>query len=458
MFRRRRAIQDELVEVPESQAIEIGPSPEDVSAAVDGLLAGRYDSIRGGEFHIDKELERLAQGLQKQAAAEMDQMVEFSIGVVEQVIGAAEMSAGIAEIDERVQSIASAAEELMVTGDDISDAADDAGAAADSTRSAADEGAATAQSTTDHLRSLADAVRASAERTTALDETSAEIEAVVVEIRDLADQTSLLALNASIEAARAGDAGKGFAVVASEVKSLAYRSAEATSAGRERIDRLKAEMVEIVEVMERCVEIAAESEDVVKANAAAMAQITEQAEISTTGMHHIQAALREQRTASQDVSQSVHTIAQMSAKNLQRIEELADGADIAEQQVVASLNRMVETDIPDRIVRIAKVDHMVWRRKLATMAIGREALNADELADNHSCRLGKWYDNADPAYREKDAYQRLAEPHAQVHQHGIEAARRFERGDTEGTMQGIRSVAEASIDVMRLLDEMIERD
>ncbi len=101
---------------------------------------------------------------------------------------------------------------------------------------------------------------------------------------------------------------------------------------------------------------------------------------------------------------------------------------------------------------------MVWRRKLATMAIGREALNPDELADNHSCRLGKWYDTADSAYRDKKAYRRLATPHELVHQHGIDAARRYERGDTVGTTQGIRAVAEASVDVMRLLEEMIDRE
>lgn len=158
------------------------------------------------------------------------------------------------------------------------------------------------------------------------------------------------------------------------------------------------------------------------------------------------------------MTEAVAEIADLSDESLERIAALSGGAEAAEQRIVSGLNLLMELDIPDKVIRIAKVGHMVWRRRLATMAIGREALQPDELADNHSCRLGKWYDQADQSYRSRPAYDELNLPHELVHQHGIAAARAYQAGDIDGALEAIRAVADASVDVMRLLEELIDRE
>ena len=409
-----------------------------------------------GAHPIEQELHRLAIGLQKKAAGDMDRTVEFSVGVVEQVIAAAEMAAGAEEIDERLQAIAAAAEELSVTSHALTASIQAADTTTEASRRAAQEGATAATSTATHMRNLVNAVGDSSAKTTQLDTTSAELEQVVKGIREMAEQTSLLALNATIEAARAGEAGRGFAVVAGEVKDLAVRSAEATEAGSQIIARLQAEMRAISGVMDQCIELAEGSESVLAANAGAMATIVENTGSASQEMEVIRGVLADQQEASNEVTQSAAVIAEMSRRSLEQIDRLAEASSTTEAKVVADCNEHMELDIPDKVIRVAKVDHMVWRRKLATMAIGREALNADELADNHSCRLGKWYDAADERYRTNDSYKELAGPHALVHRHGIAAARAYAAGDNEATLRKIREVGNASIDVMRLLGELIE--
>ncbi|MEZ5379839.1 MAG: methyl-accepting chemotaxis protein [Acidimicrobiales bacterium] len=432
-------------------------SPSALTEAIDALAAGRYDDIDVGDDHVGRELRRLASALQAAATDEMDRMVGFSIGVVDQVIMSAEMFTGVREIDSHVQSIASAAEELLVTAEGINYGATKAAEAAASTREAAGLGAEAARSTTEHLHSLISAVTEAAERADRLAETSDEIELVVAEIREMADQTNLLALNASIEAARAGESGKGFAVVASEVKALAVRSAESTTAARSQISKLQQEMVSITDLMERCRSLAGSADEVVAHNGEAMSRIISYAGDSASEMDEIRHALVEQKTASAEVVQSVHTIAEMSKLDLARIDRLISDAESIEQKAVAALGEMFTKHIPDKVVRIAKVDHMVWRRKLAAMVVGRESLNPNELADHHSCRLGKWYDGAVADYAGSASFAELAHPHQRVHEHGIAAARRYASRDLHGAIESIREVTEASVDVIRLLDDLIEK-
>ena len=94
---------------------------------------------------------------------------------------------------------------------------------------------------------------------------------------------------------------------------------------------------------------------------------------------------------------------------------------------------------------------------VADMLLGRCSLRDNELADHHSCRLGKWYYSELAAdYRIHRAFRRLEEPHVRVHRHGKEAARLYNAGNLEGALAAIAEVEKASEDVLRLLGELQE--
>ena len=131
---------------------------------------------------------------------------------------------------------------------------------------------------------------------------------------------------------------------------------------------------------------------------------------------------------------------------------------LANGRLITLLDGLTTPHIPNSTVLRAKSDHVIWKKNLADMMIGRVQLKSTELADHHGCRLGKWYDRIeDPAIRNHPAYQALAVPHAEVHKHGIAAARLYEERNLTGAMAEIALVDTASKDVLRLLDDLANR-
>jgi methyl-accepting chemotaxis protein len=125
---------------------------------------------------------------------------------------------------------------------------------------------------------------------------------------------------------------------------------------------------------------------------------------------------------------------------------------------VASINALVEKGLPDCTIEAAKSDHMIWMRKLAQMLAGRSRLNPDELADHHSCRLGKWYDSqTEAALLDHPSWSALLDPHRRVHEAGIAAARAFAAGDLEMATAYVREAGDASVEVMDHLHALGDR-
>jgi methyl-accepting chemotaxis protein len=347
---------------------------------------------------------------------------------------------------------------MVASVQEISRNSDDVAAEAEQARIAAQEAMGASERAVHTMEVITGAVEQAASKVESLAEASSQIGDIVQQIEAIAKQTNLLALNATIEAARAGDAGKGFAVVASEVKNLANQTARATVDIRARIDTLRGEMESIVVSMEDGAHAVEEGRTVIASTGIGMTDVMDRINIVTTKMNDVASILSQQMEASQEISSGIATIAKMSASNVHSVEEVLDVMDQSDGMVSDAVQALSTLEIRDFTILVAKSDHMIWRKKLSEMVAGRTRLDAKELADHHSCRLGKWYDSlADQGLTSHRAYKALAAPHQAVHAAGIEAARLYNSGDLDGALRCIEQVATISRDVLRLLDELAAR-
>jgi methyl-accepting chemotaxis protein len=220
-----------------------------------------------------------------------------------------------AEQSEASSGMAAAVEQMSVSIDQVRDHARAARGVAADAGEASRTGGQVVHSTVDEMRRVADAVNESAGSIRELENYSKEISAIVNVIREVADQTNLLALNAAIEAARAGEQGRGFAVVADEVRKLAERTSESTHSIAAVIEKVQAGARRAAHEMESGVERVGAGVELAHQAGSSITGIQSGAERVARAVDDIGSALDEQAAAAQEIARGVERIAGMADEN-----------------------------------------------------------------------------------------------------------------------------------------------
>jgi len=227
---------------------------------------------------------------------------------------------------EETDQVATAVTEMASSAHEVAQNAVQASDAARETDEEAKAGAAVIDEVKVSIEKLAGDVENASSVIHELHTDSENIGSVLDVIRDIADQTNLLALNAAIEAARAGEQGRGFAVVADEVRTLASRTQESTQEIQQMIERLQVAAQNAVGVMESS---RAEAENTVSAAAQAeqaMAKITAMVETITDMNTQIASAAEEQGSVSEEINRNIVNISGLAAKTADSSQETADAS------------------------------------------------------------------------------------------------------------------------------------
>ncbi|MBQ4858328.1 methyl-accepting chemotaxis protein [Pseudoalteromonas sp. MMG007] len=224
-------------------------------------------------------------------------------------------SSGMQEQLHEADMVATAATQMQATIQDISHNTEAAAKKAESTNLSAQQGRNEVNSTVKHIRDLSSSLGNASSVVSQLEKDGETIGSVLDVIRAIADQTNLLALNAAIEAARAGEQGRGFAVVADEVRSLAQRTQESTSEIEGIINTLQQRTQEVVSIMHQCRSQGDESASQAIKAGELLGDITEDVQTIMEMSTQIAVAIDEQSQVASEVN-----------KNVVRIRDIAQDA------------------------------------------------------------------------------------------------------------------------------------
>ena len=251
-----------------------------------------------------------------------------------------QLSAAAQEQSSAASSMAATVEELTVSINHVSDNAGEAHDLSSQSGRLAQDGGQTIQASVDSMRSIAGTVQSSATRIGELGEHSERVSSIVSVIKGIADQTNLLALNAAIEAARAGEQGRGFAVVADEVRQLAQRTTNSTQEIAAMIEKIQAATQAAMSDMEVGVRQVNGGVDLANQAGEAVVSINTASDKVVRVVNQISLALREQTVASHDVARTVERLAQMAQQNSEAIGETVQTA-VSLDALANDLNRQI---------------------------------------------------------------------------------------------------------------------
>ncbi|SDI67201.1 methyl-accepting chemotaxis protein [Pseudomonas panipatensis] len=294
---------------------------EHIAQLAQGNFGQHVDSSRRDELG---RLARAANTL-RDFLADTFTRLKHSTGELDSASGelnaiAAIMAEGTREQFSRTDQVATAMHEMSATAQEVARHAADAARAADDADQHAQSGERVMQSTIQTITQVSDEIASTAEVIRRLEADSGRIGKVLEVIRGIAEQTNLLALNAAIEAARAGEQGRGFAVVADEVRTLAQRTAESTAEIHQIIDTVQTGAVNAVRAIESGQSRSEQGLEQVTQAGDMLQSITHAVEAIRDMNRQIATAAEEQTSVAEDISRNLAEITSIASTNDENVQ------------------------------------------------------------------------------------------------------------------------------------------
>ncbi|WED20780.1 methyl-accepting chemotaxis protein [Vibrio sp. JC009] len=393
-----------------------------------------------------------------------DSTSRVAAAAAQQQIMSKSATSGMSDQKREIEEFATAMNEMAAT---VSEVANNSNTAADEisrVKELAQGGESSMQKTAGSITNLSSELAVSGNVIEQLEKDSKQIESVVDVISDIADQTNLLALNAAIEAARAGEQGRGFAVVADEVRELAQKTTHSTSEIRTMIEHLQERVSEVVENIASSINNAKASVGVANESQQKMSAITALLDGLADMTAQIATASEEQSAVSEEMSKNITVINDIASETHNLVKN-SDRASREIHELVTQVYQEVNTvKISDPVyhLSLAKMAHQLWLGRINNYLAGKEHLHEGEGSCHHSCQLGQWYNKeALVELRHIGGVNELDKPHQAFHAKIAELKRAKESGKLDEAEKIFKELMKTSEQVVELLEEInvnIERE
>jgi methyl-accepting chemotaxis protein len=313
----------------------INESNEVLEQMAGGNLTVRMTGEYKGDYQLIKnDINKLGNSLEK-VINDVSEAIQATSSASNQISSSSEqMASGAQEQSSQTMEVVGAVEEMTKT---ILETTKNSSIAAETAKNAgasAKEGGKIVTETIIGMNKIADVVLKSAETVQELGKSSDQIGEIIQVIDDIADQTNLLALNAAIEAARAGEQGRGFAVVADEVRKLAERTTKATKEIASMIKQIQKDTSGAVESMNKGTEEVEKGKALADRAGKSLQEIITEADKVVDVITQVAAASEEQSSTSEEISKSIEMINNVTQESAAAISQVAKASE--------DLNRLTE--------------------------------------------------------------------------------------------------------------------